>query len=332
MIIRQKCGRGFTYKFEDGTVVRGELRATIEELPIPPAWTDVEIADNPKRCQVLAVGRDAAGRKQYLYHPNYRKKQEKAKFDRIVRFAESLETMRRVTGQHLRHKELSQEKVLACMVRLLDIAYFRPGNRHYSKENQTYGLTTLRSRHLTLEGDQLIFRYVGKGGIEQERLVEEPRLAKVVAELDEVPGYEIFQYFDDQGQKHKVDSTLLNRYIKEVMGEDFSAKDFRTWAGTLIAAVALEELGVSPDEVECHTRVRQAVERVAKLLGNTPTVARASYIDPRVIERYLDGQTASFFAQQIERELKKPSNLSLDEIGLLALLRSAPKLKAKSGR
>jgi DNA topoisomerase-1 len=289
----------------------------------------VEISADP-RADLLATGRDMAGRKQYIYHPDYRQRREGEKFDRIVDFAERLETMRRVTGQHLRHRRLSREKVLACMVRLLDLAYFRPGSPRYAKENDTYGLTTMRSRHLSVEGEELVFRYRGKHGIEQERHVEDRRLARIVAELDELPGYEIFKYFDDAGSRIQVTSQDLNGYIREVMGEEFSAKDFRTWAGTLIAAVALDELGLAEDSKAADKHVREAVERVSQKLGNTPTVARASYIDPRVIDQYLDGRTTSYFRKQVERQLKKAGELSLEEIGVLYLLKTRLEKEPKS--
>lgn len=321
MYTRKPWGKGFTFQDAQGrTVPRGKVRNWLESLPVPPAWTEVEIAQDPS-ADLLATGRDSAGRKQYLYHPDYRAQRDKEKFARIVRFAEKLETMRRVTGQHLTSHKLNREKVLACMVRLLDLAYFRPGNAHYSLENETYGLTTMRSRHLQVEGDELVFCYVGKSGVEQERHVVDERLAKIVSELDEIPGYRIFKYFDERGQKHQVESQDLNNYIREIMGEDFSAKDFRTWAGTVIAAIALDELGISEDSSTKQERVQKAVERVAKRLGNTTTVARASYIAPKVIEGYLQGYTTRTFLNQIEQELKDSTNLSLEEIGLLYLLK-----------
>jgi DNA topoisomerase-1 len=327
MYYRKRHGRGFTYKDEDGSTVRdAKLRERFEALVIPPAWQEVEIAEDAK-ADLLVTGRDEKGRKQYIYHPQYIKKRQRAKYDRILRFAEELETMRRVTGQHLRHKEITREKVLACMVRLLDHAYFRPGSPRYTEENDTYGLTTMRSRHLTIEGDELIFEYTGKSGKEQERHVEDQRLRKVIQELDDIPGYRIFKYFDDSGEKQVVESSDLNVYIKEVMGEDFSAKDFRTWAGTMIAAVALDELGIcDPKEQETmNQHIREAVNRVAEHLGNTPAVARSSYIDPRIIDNYLNGRTTRYFKRQVKELLKSKDNLSEEELSVLCLLRESLK-------
>lgn len=322
MYHRKRHGPGFTYTNSRGRTVRNkDLRQWFDSLVIPPAWTEVEICGD-RKADLLVTGRDAAGRKQYIYNPEFRQQKEAEKFDRIVRFAETLETMRRVTGQHLRRKKLDREKVLACMVRLLDLAYFRPGSPTYAKQNDSYGLTTMRSRHLTIEGDEMIFTYRGKSGQDQERHVQDRRLAKVVAELDELPGYEIFKYIDEGGKRVQIRSQDLNEYIREVMGQEFSAKDFRTWAGTLIAAVALDELGLAEEPKVADQRVRAAVEKVSKTLGNTPTVARASYIDPRVIEHYLDGRTMGFFQKQIARELEKAKELSLEEVGVLYLLKA----------
>ncbi|MEM1328445.1 MAG: DNA topoisomerase IB [Bacteroidota bacterium] len=325
MYYRKRHGKGFTYQDETGNTIRDQkLRARFEELVIPPAWQEVEIAENVSS-KILVTGRDTKGRKQYIYHPKYIQKRQRAKYDRILRFAEQLETMRRVTGQHLRHEEVTRGKVLACMVRLLDSAYFRPGSPRYTEENETYGLTTLRSRHLTIEEDELIFEYVGKSGKEQERHVEDRRLAKVIQELDDIPGYRIFKYFDESGDKQTVESHDLNEYIKEVMGEDFSAKDFRTWAGTMIAAIALDELGICEPEAQeaMNKRIREAVNRVAEHLGNTPAVARNSYIDPRIIEHYMNGRTTRYFKQQVKKMLKNKQNLSEEELSVLCLLRDS---------
>lgn len=321
MFIRKRCGRGFTYQTEDGeTLPKGDVRERLSALPIPPAWTEVEIAEEPD-ADLVATGRDQAGRKQYLYSEAYRKKREKEKFRRIIGFGERLETMRRVTGQHLNREELDRKKVLACMVRLIDLAYFRPGNPHYTRQNESYGLTTMRSRHLSIDGDELLFSYCGKSGVEQERQVVDGRLARIVAELDEVPGYRIFKYFDENGNRHWVQSDELNEYIREVMGENYTAKDFRTWAGTLIAALCLDELGVSKLEDIAQKRIRSAVEEVAGRLGNTSAVARSSYIAPQVLDYYLEGVTAGYFIQQIKRELENPEELSVEELGLLQLLK-----------
>ncbi|MGI9527402.1 MAG: DNA topoisomerase IB [Weeksellaceae bacterium] len=324
MYHRKKHGKGFTYQTEEGeTIKNSDLREWIESLVIPPAWTNVEISES-KSAKILVTGRDDKGRKQYLYNPKFREKKESEKFDRMVDFAENLEHMRRVTGQHLRKRKLNREKVLAVMVRLLESAFFRPGSDAYVKNNQSYGLTTIRSKHLSIEGDEMIFSYRGKSGKDQERHVVDKKLAKIVKEIDDIPGYEIFKYYDEDGNKIDVKSDDLNAYIREIMGEEFSAKDFRTWSGTMIAAMALDELGVvdKEDQKTLDKNIRQAVVKVSERLGNTPAVARSSYIDPRIIEDYMDGKTLAYFKQQIEELLKSSESMSREEIGVLCMLKN----------
>src|SRR5690554_4278690 len=324
MYYRKKRGKGFTYQDERGKTIQDEeIRQWIKSLVIPPAWTDVEISEN-KKADLLVTGRDDKGRKQYIYHPKYTERQNAKKFDRIVSFADQLERMRRVTGQHLRKHKLSREKVLAVMLRLMESAFFRPGSETYSRENATYGLTTMRHKHLTIEGDEIIFNYNGKSGQEQEKHIADRKLAKIIMELDELPGYEIFKFLDEDGKVIKVKSDDLNAYIREIMGEEFSAKDFRTWAGTMIAAIALDELGVveKKDQKILDKNIKEAVNRVSERLGNTPSVARSSYIDPRIIDDYLQGRTLKYFQKEIDQLLKKAENLSREEIGVLCMLRN----------
>ena len=324
MYYRKKHGKGFTYQTETGKTIKDpKLKEYFGSLVIPPAWTDVEI-DEDKSADLLVTGRDAKNRKQYIYHPEYRAGQNAKKFDRIIDFADNLEHMRRVTGQHLRKKKLSREKVLATMLRLLESAFFRPGNESYSKENKTYGLTTLRSKHLTIEGDEIIFHYNGKSGQEQEKHIVDKKLARIVQQIDDMPGYEIFKYLDENDNIIDVKSDDLNEYIHEVMGEEFSAKDFRTWAGTMIAAIALDELG-AVDKMEqkiMDKNIKEAVNRVSERLGNTPSVARSSYIDPRILDDYIEGRTLKYFEKEIDLLIKKVENLSKEELGVLCMLRN----------
>ena len=295
---RTPWGKGFTYRHTNGKCLQDrEVKRFINDLAIPPAWTAVQI-NTDVNAKIHVTGRDDANRKQYIYNPSFRAANNEEKFARILRFAKQLTPMRRTTGQHLAQPELSKEKVLACLVRLIDCAYFRPGNPHYTKENQTYGLLTLRSKHLTIDGDQLIFEYTGKSSKPQKRLVKNSKLKQVVKELNEVPGYEIFQYFEE-GKKHCVRSEDLNGYIRETMGEEFSAKDFRTWAGTVVTAVALNNLGPTTEAELAKKNVLKAVRATAQKLGNSPTVARAHYIDPRVILHYASGKTLDFVSSQL---------------------------------
>lgn len=320
---RNRRGKGFVYADEDGCVVTDDkLKAYFKSLVIPPAWKKVEINTSP-RARIWAAGFDAKGRKQYIYNSKFRRRQEEKKFDRILRFAAQLEHMRRVTGQHLRKRKPNREKVLATMVRLLETAFFRPGNEVYAKENKSYGLTTLQSKHLEIAGNEMIFSYKGKSGQQQERHVADARLTKIVQELDEMPGYEIFKYTDEADIIHDVKSNDLNEYIREIMGEEFSAKDFRTWAGTVIAAMALDEMGAVEvrEQKKLNKNIREAVVKVSEKLGNTPAIARGSYIDPRVIDNYMHGKTLSYFKREVDKMLKANEKLSVEELGVLCLLK-----------
>ncbi len=324
---RRRCGRGFTYRDPSGRCLpKGPTREWINSLAIPPAWQDVVI-DSDRQAKVYATGRDQAGRKQYLYNPAWRAVRDEEKFARIIRFASGLTRMRRVTGQHLAKQGLPRDKVLACMVRLIDCAYFRPGSERYTEENESYGLTTLRSRHLILEDEEITFRYPGKSGVTQEKHIDNDRLCRIIRDLDETPGHRVFKYFGEDGRKVYVSADDLNDYIREVMGEDFSAKDFRTWAGTSLAALALDELGVAEQTDQAESNIRAAIESVAQRLGNTPEVARASYIDPRVIDSYLDGLTLAYFRKIIEKELQDDW-VSPTERAILKLLRHRVKDQA----
>src|SRR5919199_1239458 len=314
--------RGFFYRYPDtGETVREErILARIDNLKGPPAWRDVRIARYPS-AKVQAIGYDSAGRLQYLYHPKYRVRKEREKFQRILRFSDALPEMRRVTSNHLRHKYLDREKVLAAMTRLMNAAYFRVGEERYAKKNKTYGIATLRRKHLRIEGDTLIFEYTGKWGQQQRKVVTDARLRRVVEEGGELAGYEIFKYVDESGEVKDVRARDLNAYVKEVMGEEFTPKDFRTWAGTLIAAVKLAQLGITEDPAQADKNVLAAVDDVANRLGNTKDIARASYISPRVIDHYLEGSVVEHHAEQLEKIIAaEQEDLTEAEKALLRLL------------
>ncbi|WP_258100111.1 DNA topoisomerase IB [Marinoscillum pacificum] len=324
MYKRKRHGKGFTYQDDAGKTIQDkELRKWFESLVIPPAWSDVHIYE-PKE-KVLVTGRDEKGRKQYIYNPDYLEKQRSKKYNRIVRFAESLERMRRVTGQHMRASEMTRNKVCATMLRLMDQAFFRPGNPQYTKRNGTHGLTTLRSKHLEIEEGVLTFNYIGKSGQEQTKEIEDDRLAGIVQELDEMPGYRIFKYLDTNGEKHEIECHDLNEYIHEVMGEDFTAKDFRTWAGTMVAAIALDQFDAvgTEDQKQLDSNIKEAINLVAETLGNTPAVARSSYVDPRVIEHYMNGQTVRYFAKQAKKLLNDGNHLMEKERLVLCMLKNS---------
>ena len=314
--------KGFFYRYPGtGDIVREKrVLARIENLKVPPAWQDARIARSPS-AKVQAIGYDSAGRLQYLYHPKYRQRKEREKFERIVRFSEALPEMRRITNNHLRHKYLDRQKVLATMARLMNAAYFRVGEERYAKKNRTYGIATLRRKHLSIEGDTLIFEYTGKWGQQQRKVVTDARLRRVVEECVELPGYEVFKYYDDVGEIRDVKSRDLSAYVKEIMGDEFTPKDFRTWAGTLFAAVKLAELGATEDPQRAEKNVLAAMDDVAKRLGNTRDIARASYISPRVIDHYMEGSVIAYYGEKLEEVIvAEQEDLTEGERALLELL------------
>ena len=313
---------GFSYRYPGtGEAVREErVLQRIEGLKVPPAWDEARVAQSPS-AKVQAIGYDSAGRVQYVYHEKYRERKEREKFDRILHFAQNLSHMRSVTSRHLRRERLDREKVLACMTRMMNSAYFRVGEERYAKKNGTYGIATLRRKHLKIEGDTVIFEYTGKWGQEQRKAVTDPRIRRVVEECRDLPGYEVFKYLDGAGKVRDVKSRDLNAYIKEVVGDGFTAKDFRTWAGTLIAANRLAELGAAEDPKAAQKNVLAAVDDVAGRLGNTRDIARASYISPRVIDHYLEGSVVAYYGGRLEEIIAaEQGGLTEEERALLDLL------------
>ena len=314
--------RGFFYRYPDsGETVREEkVLKRIENLKVPPAWEEVRIARGPS-AKVQAVGYDTSDRIQYVYHPKYRERKEREKFERILRFADHLPEMRRITSEHLRHEKLDREKVLATMVRLMNAAHFRVGEERYAKQHKTYGIATLRRKHLKIEGDTMIFEYTGKWGKFQRQCVTDPQLRQIVEECAALPGYEVFKYYDEEGELKDVKSRELNAYVKEVMGQEFTAKDFRTWAGTLVAAVKLAGLGATEDLKVAEKNVIAAVDAVAQRLGNTRAIARSSYVSPRVIDHYMEGSVVAYYSERIEEIIvAEQGELTEGEKALLELL------------
>ena len=312
--------KGFTYRYPEGNAVREEkVLERITALKIPPAYEGVRIARGPS-AKVQAVGYDTKGRVQYVYNPKYREQKEREKFERVLRFADALPEMRRVTSNHLRRKKLDREKVLACMTRLMNAAYFRVGEERYAKNNKTYGIATIRRKHLRIEGDTMTFEYTGKWGKHQCQVVTDERLREVVEECVNLPGYEIFKY-KDGSRVRDVKSRDLNLYIKEVLGQQYTAKDFRTWAGTLIAANKLAELGATEDLKQGEKNVLAAVDHVAERLGNTRAIARSSYISPRLIDHYTEGSVIAYYGGRMEEVIAaEQGDLTEEEKALLDLL------------
>lgn len=313
---------GFFYRYPDTneTVREERVLSRIESLKVPPAWQEARIARSPS-AKVQAVGYDSAGRLQYVYNPKYREHKEREKFERVLRFADALPTMRKKTNDHLRRKDLDREKVLAAMTRLMNAAYFRVGDERYAKHNKTYGIATLRRKHLHIEGDAMTFQYNGKWAQAHRKVVIDRRLREVVEQCVELPGYEVFKYLDEEGEVRDVKSRDLNAYVKEVVGDEFTPKDFRTWAGTLIAAVRLAELGPVTESKHAEKNVLAAVDAVAERLGNTRDIARASYISPRIIDHYLEGSVVAYSGEHLEEVIAAEQNdLTEGEKELLELL------------
>jgi DNA topoisomerase I len=292
--------------------------ARFNALAIPPAYRDVWICRS-SRGHLQATGIDDAGRKQYIYHPAWHEERGREKYERILRFAERLPHLREVTDRHMRKRKLTRDKALAAAVQMIDRTYIRVGSEQYAASHGTYGLATLRSKHITVDGDTLILDFVGKGNTDLHEEVRDGRLARIVAEMDALPGYEVFKYLDDDGEVVDIRSADVNAYIKEHMGEDFSAKDFRTWAGTVAAAMALDEVGPIEGARERQKAVARVCRVAAELLGNTPAVCRTSYIDPRVIDHFLDGRTISTLIGELDRRMDEGH--SGEELAVLALLR-----------
>lgn len=289
-IRRRRAGRGFRYMGPDGAPVTDtRTLARIKALGIPPAWQDVWISADP-RGHLQATGRDAKGRKQYLYHQRWREVRDETKYGRLALFGSTLPRIRERTARDLAKPGLPREKVLATIVQLLDLTLIRVGNEEYARANETYGLTTLRQQQVQVEGTHVHFEFRGKSGKEHVIDVRNRKLARIVKRCEELPGYELFQYIDEQGERRSVDSADVNEYLEEITGQHFTAKDFRTWGGSVIAARALRELGAADTETQTKKNVVEAVRRTARELGNTPAVCRRSYIHPDILIAYTEGR------------------------------------------
>ena len=283
--------RGFRYVRADGKRASAEDRKRIEALRIPPAWNEVWINATPSGI-VQAIGKDAAGRLQYLYHEKQVRKRESKKFKRLIKFGEALPQLRSTIYSHLRQPGLSRERVLATILRVLSMSFLRPGSQVYATENGSFGIATLRPKHVKVKGDVVEFDFPGKSGVQQVRLVKDRAVAQVVRSLLKVPSREVFKYQNGNGEFVDVKRRHINEYIREVMGENFSAKDFRTWAGTLTCASALARANSEPVENQRARKrqIVQAIKETSEVLGNTPAVCRSSYVCPEVINNFETGQ------------------------------------------
>ena len=319
-IRRRRLGSSFRYLDGDGRPVRE--RATLERiqrLAIPPAWQDVWICPRADG-HLQATGRDARGRKQYRYHPRWREVRDETKYGRMIAFAKALPAIRRRVSSDLRRGGLPREKVLAALVRLLETTYIRVGNAEYARENESFGLTTLRERQVRVRGSTLKFRFRGKSGVEHDISLTDARLARIVRRMQDLPGEELFRYVEDDGAVRTLESSDVNDYLKSLAGEAFTSKDFRTWGGTVLCARTLRELEPPRSEAEARRALAQAVESVAGKLGNTKAVCRKCYVHPEIVESYERG------------ELCEAMRGRSDEAGVVAVLRAGLRREAAQAR
>jgi len=328
-IRRVRHGRGFAYLAPDGKRISEEPTLTrINGLVIPPAWEDVSISASPIG-HIQATGRDARGRLQYRYHPLWAEVRDATKYERTLAFAQALPRLRRRVERDLRLPGLPRPKVVAAAVRLLEMTLIRVGNEVYARENRSFGLTTLRGRHASVRGEQVKLSFRGKGGKEHTIGLQHKGLARVIRACQELPGQRLFQYVDDEGSPQRIDSDDVNAYLRDAMGEEFSAKDFRTWAGTVLMVRAIRAIDAG---AKLHSAVNAAVKEVAEQLGNTPAVCRKCYIHPEIIDSYLDGT----LAPALERAAARPTalrGLRVDEqLVLTVLRRRAAAAKRHAGR
>jgi len=317
---RIRHGNHFKYLDTQGKRIRDEQRLLrIKRLAIPPAWNDVRICPSPNG-HIQATGRDARGRKQYRYHERWRELRDENKFERLADFAKALPRIRRRVAKDLKLIGVPREKVLATIVRLLERTFIRIGNEEYARENKSFGLTTIRGRHVTVRGDRLRFRFRGKSGRQHEVDVTDRRIAKIVSKCQDLPGQNLFQYVND-GEVRDVTSQDVNDYLREISGENFSAKDFRTWAGTLLSAIALNLQGKIENQKQAKANIKTAICAVAELLGNTPAICRKCYVHPAIVETYLSGREVAGLADAI----KTPDHINVREVerAILKFLRAA---------
>ena len=320
---RKRKGEEFEYFDQKRKPIRDEQRLLrIKRHAVPPAWSDVWICPSPNG-HIQATGRDARGRKQYRYHERWREVRDENKYDRVIVFGRALPKIRRRLKKDLALSGLSREKVLATIVQLLERSLIRVGNEEYARENKSFGLTTMQDRHVDVKGSKLRFRFRGKSGRQHEVDVTDRRLARIVLKLQDLPGQSLFQYLDDEGNVRDVSSQDVNEYLREMTGEDFTAKDFRTWAGTVFAAIALSTAGEFETKKQAKANIKHAISAVAEVLGNTPAVCRQCYIHPAIVKAYLNGNSINGFKPRTNEEFRKEHiDFASTEAAVLKLLQA----------
>ena len=329
-ITRKRTGKGFLYIDAQGRALRQtkHLRR-IKSLAIPPAWEHVWISPWPNS-HLQATGRDARGRKQHRYHPRWREVRDQTKFDRMSAFGRALPDLRRRLNRDLARPGLPREKVLATVVRLLEATLIRIGNEEYARHNRSYGLTTMRSKHVKVKGAKIQFEFRGKGGKAFNLDLNDHRLARIVNHCQDLPGQELFQYVDQEGRHRTINSSDVNDYLRQITGDEFTAKDFRTWAGTVLAAKALQEIKQVDSKAHTRRNLIKAIETVAKKLGNTRSVCRNCYIHPAVIDCYLDGSLINISTEGRDQKTRALlPKLNSDELAVLAILERQSKAEKR---
>jgi DNA topoisomerase I len=318
-IRRVRSGRSFRYLTPDDKPLRDpEALLRIRKLAVPPAWTRVWICPLAHG-HIQATGRDARGRKQYRYHPEWRRTRDETKYHRMLDFGHALPRIRAQVQRDLRRPELSRRNVLGAVVRLLETTLIRVGNEEYARENRSFGLTTMRDRHATIQGARVHFEFRGKAGVSHAIDLHDRRIARIVRQCRDLPGQELFQYIDAEGERHSIGSAEVNDYVRELAGGDFSAKDFRTWAGTVLAARALKELVPFSSQRQAKRNVLDAIEAVAMMLGNTRSVCRKCYVHPEILAAYFDGTLIA--ALNRRARAARPRGLRPDEAAVFAFLK-----------
>jgi DNA topoisomerase-1 len=330
-IARQGSPGAFRYLDADGHEVSdGDTLGRIKALAIPPAWTGVWICAR-ENGHLQATGRDARGRKQYRYHPRWRTLRDEVKYERMLNFGKALPAIRREVDAALRLPGLPREKVLATVVYLLELTMMRIGNEEYARNNKSFGLTTLRNRHVRIDGSAVEFRFRGKSGVFHSVKVEDRRLARIIQRSRDLPGQELFHYVDDHGTAHSIDSADVNDYLRAISGEDYTAKDFRTWSGTVLAALALQEFEKFDSQAQAKRNIVRAIESVAERLGNTPSICRKCYVHPAIIDAYLEGTVLEALRTRTEQELVEDIHaLQPEEAAVLALLQERLRHEAQA--
>jgi len=320
-IRREKVKDGFRYLDAHGDPLKDETTlARVKSLVIPPAWTDVWICPQANG-HLQATGRDARGRKQYRYHPKWREARDEVKYERMLKFGGALPQIRARVDADLKPSGLPRDKVLATIVYLLEATMMRVGNEEYARTNKSFGLTTLRNRHVKVDGSDVEFSFRGKSGVYHKVAVHDRRLARIVKRARDLPGQELFQYVDDDGATHSIDSSDVNDYLRAITGEDYTAKDFRTWSGTVLAALALQEFERFDSEAQAKKNIVRAIESVAEKLGNTPSICRKCYVHPAVLESYLEGSVVEAMRERTEQHLSEDLHaLQPEEAAVLAML------------